>query len=268
MIGITVMSLLLTQMDKIVLSRLLSLENFGYYALAATVAAALQITTGPIVAAFFPRFTELYTRRDDNTLAEAYHLGAQLVAVLTGSAALVLIFFADRVLLLWTGDPELTARVAPILVVLALGTLLNSLMWVPYHMQLAHGWTSLTMRINTIAVVLLVPAMFWTVPKYGAVGAAWIWVALNAGYLLFGVHFMYRRILSEEKWRWYFVDTASPVLMAGVAAWLFSRLLPDQLSRVIEILFLAIISSAVVCLASAAAPLVRTQAIRLAFSRT
>lgn len=76
-------------------------------------------------------------------------------------------------------------------------------MWIPYQTQLAHGWTSLTVRINIVAVAIIVPAILWATPRYGAEGAAWVWVALNTSYLLVGIHFMYRRILTREKWRWY-----------------------------------------------------------------
>ncbi len=65
MMGITLLALLLTQSDKILLTHLLTLKYFGYYALAATVAGALNALTGPIATAFYPRFTELVTLGDD-----------------------------------------------------------------------------------------------------------------------------------------------------------------------------------------------------------
>ena len=99
MMGITFLALLLTQIDKILLSRLLTLEAFGYYSLAAVVAGGLHIMTAPIASAFFPRFTELITLRDEVILTEAYHLGSQLVTVLMGSAAVILIVFCERIFL-------------------------------------------------------------------------------------------------------------------------------------------------------------------------
>lgn len=211
MMAITLLTLLLTQVDKIVLSRMLTLEVFGYYALAGTVANALYMLIGPIATAFYPRFTELVARGDEVALRSVYHQGAQLVTVLTGAAAIVLMVFGDRVLLLWTADPALSQHVAPLLSVLALGTLFNGLMWIPYQMQLSHGWTTLTIKVNIVAVTLLVPGILWAVPKYGAAGAAWMWVTLNAAYLIFGIYFMHRRLLLNDKWRWYFADVLLPI---------------------------------------------------------
>jgi O-antigen/teichoic acid export membrane protein len=267
MLGITLLSLLLMQTDKILLSSLLSLEAFGYYVLASLLASGLYIMVVPISVAFYPRFTELVTRKNKRALSEYYHLGAQMVTVLAGSVTVMLILFADRILLLWTADPALTEQVAPVMRILALGTFLNCLMWIPYQMQLAHGWTSLSIRINVIAVVFLVPAIFWVVPVYGAMGAAWIWAALNAGYCLIGVHFMYRRILTSEKWTWYRSDILTPLTFA-VAIGLLSRwVFSEQLGRIYELLVLAGILLVIITAASLSVALVRKRVIKVVFRR-
>ena len=225
MMGITFLSLLLTQIDKILLAKLLPLSEYGYYALAFAVAAILYQFIGPITQAFYPRLCELQAKGETEQFYEAYHKGAQLVTVVAGSAALVGILFADTLLRLWTQDEALVDRTATLLSVLMLGNLLNGLMWIPYQAQLAYGWTSYTFWVNVVSVFIIVPAVWWFTPVYGAVGAAWIWVALNAGYVFIGIHFMYRRILITEKWYWYWFDIFIP-LSAGLATvsvikWLF-----------------------------------------------
>ncbi len=216
MLVISLLALLLTQVDKILLSRLLTLEALGYYLLAAMIATALRLIPGPITAAIYPRFTELATREDgEPALRALYHHVAQLVTVLMGSAALVLIAFSHPILMLWTGNRIVSDETAPLLSLLALGTLLNGLMWIPHQLQLAHGWTALAIRTNAIAVAVLVPFLFWLVPRYGAMGAAWAWLALNVAYLTVTAHFMHRRLLVGEKWRWYITDIAVPLGVCG-----------------------------------------------------
>lgn len=259
MVGITLLTLLLTQVDKLLLSRLLSLESFGYYALAGVVASALYRLTGPITTAFYPRFTELAMRGDDNALRAVYHQGAQLVTVLMGAAAVVLMIFGGRVLLLWTSAPALAQQVAPLMTVLALGTLFNGLMWIPYQLQLAHGWTALTIKVNSVAVGILIPAILWVVPAYGAIGAAWVWVTLNAGYILFGIYFMHRRLLPTEKWRWYRQDVVVPLAAATATAWLCRWAMPEDLGRLGEFGVLLVSSGCVLIAAALTAPMVRHQ---------
>lgn len=211
MMGITFLALLLTQVDKVLLSRLLSLESFGYYMLAATVASVLYMVVGPITAAIYPRMVELSTQDNQTALVSVYHQGAQLITILIAPAVMLLSFFAEGIMFMWSGSVNLAENTAPILSALALGTFLNALMGMPYQCQLAHAWTSLPIKMNLVAVVVLIPAIFWVVPRYGALGAAWIWVALNAGYVLIGIQFMHRKLLPKEKWRWYFYDLLLPI---------------------------------------------------------
>ncbi len=262
MLGITFLALLLTQIDKILLSRLLTLESFGYYALAGVVANALYLLAGPITAALYPRFTELATNGDAAALRAVYHQGAQLVTVLMGSAAMLLMLFGDRVLRLWTGNPALAQKVAPLLAVLALGTLLNGLMQIPYQVQLAHGWTSLAIRVNILAVCLMVPAILWVVPAYGAIGAARVWVTLNAGYLVLAIPLMHRRLLPAEKWNWYRQDVAAPLAAAAATAFLCRWVMPHNLNRLGEFSVLLMTASWVLIAAVWAAPRVRHQLAR------
>ena len=251
MLGITFLATLLTQVDKILLSKLLSLSDYGYYTLAVVVSGAVFILITPITQALYPRLCELHARDDLGAMATLYHQGAQFVSVVAGSAAIVLILFAETFLHLWTQDPDLAQRVAPLLSLLMLGNLLNGLMWTPYQTQLAHGWTSLAVWINIVAVFLIVPAILWATPRFGAEGAAWVWVCLNALRLILGVQFMHRRILLGEKWRWYMRDVLAPLATGVTAAIGVKFLRPDAEALAIDFMVLA----AAFCLTFAASAL-------------
>lgn len=228
---ITVLVLLLTQVDKILLAKLLPLESFAHYMLASVVASALFSLYSPVVAAFYPRLAAFAaTPATHEELRASYHLGAQLVTVLAGSAGAVLSAFAEPLMRLWTSDAALAREVSPILTLLTIGAMLNGLMALPYHLQLAHGWTRLTIIVNSVAVCVLVTALFVLVPRFGAAAAALIFVVLNTGYVTIGIWMMHRRLLQMEKWRWYLGDTAIPLAGMMAVAWGASLLLPTQLS--------------------------------------
>jgi len=259
MVGITFLALLLTQVDKILLTKLLSLGDYGYYTLAAVVAGALSMVVGPICQAWFPRLNELHARNDQAGLIKNYHQGAQMVTVVMGSAAVVMIVFAETILHLWTQDAELARRAATLVSLLALGNLLNGLMWIPYQTQLAHGWTGLAVRINIVSVMIIVPAILWVTPRFGAEGAALVWVSLNAGYVMIGIHFMYRKILTGEKWRWYAQDILLPILGATTAALLVRWFTPSASTAMGQISTLVVAGSLTLAAALAATPKLRQQ---------
>lgn len=218
MLGISVLTLLLTQIDKVILSKLLTLTDYGYYTLASAVAGTIFIFIGPIAQAWYPRFCALHAANQTVQLAASYHQATQLVTVVAGSVAVIVALFSQELLVLWTQNQSLAAGVAPIATLLMIGNLLNGFMTLPYQMQLAHGWTSLAMKINLATALVIVPAILWVVPRWGALGAAGIWVSINAFYVLVAVQFMYRRILTQEKWRWYGRDILLPLLPAMLVA--------------------------------------------------
>lgn len=267
MMATTFLAILLTQVDKVLLSKLISLEAFGYYTLAGTVVTTIGMLISPITQAFYPRFTELVANGRHHELIQTYHRSSQLVTVLAAPVALMLIFFGKNLLVLWTGNLMLANEVAPLLALLAAGTLLNGLMHIPYMLQLAYGWSNFAARVNLVAVAILVPAILWVTPRYGAIGAAWVWVLLNAGYVLIGIHFMYRRLLPGEKWKWYWSDIARPVLAATLASGLLSVMQPKDIGKLAEFVWLFAAGLCIVGVALAATPKLRTSVIHNVFGR-
>ena len=78
MSGISILTVILTQMDKILLSKLLSLEEFGYYMLASVVAMSLSRLFTPVFFSIYPRITQLVSLNNQEELIRFYHKSSQL----------------------------------------------------------------------------------------------------------------------------------------------------------------------------------------------
>jgi O-antigen/teichoic acid export membrane protein len=258
MTGISVTAIILTQTDKIILSKILSLKTFGYYTLAAVVANTLYHFIGPLFSALFPRFSQLVCLNDQAGLKALYHKSCQFMSVVILPAAIVVSLFSSEILLIWTGDPVTTANTHKIVSILIIGSALNGLMNLPYALQLAHGWTKLALYTNIIASIVLVPMIYFLVQQYGVVGAASAWVILNSGYVLICVRIMHSRLLKGEQWRWYLNDVAVP-LLAGFSVALIWRLLftPDGMSRPTIFIYLTGISATTLIAAATGTPVTR-----------
>lgn len=224
MSGISLVTVLLTQVDKLILLRLLPLEDFGYYTLASAVANGLSSFILPIFSVIFPSFTHLVILKDEVGLRRLYHQSCQLMSVIVLPLAIVIALFSYEILLLWTGDLQTTEQSHLLVSVLIIGTALNGMMNPPYALQLAYGWTSLAFYQNIISVVILLPLLIWATQAYGALGAAILWVVLNAGYILISIPVMHTRLLKGEKLRWYAQDIGLP-LVCAVGVGLLVRLI-------------------------------------------
>ncbi len=95
MLIIAFLSIFITQVDKIMLSRLLTLEAFGYYVLATTVVNLLIMINTSINQAIYPRLVELIAKADNIGLTSIFHSAAQIVTVLMGTAAVLMMVFGD-----------------------------------------------------------------------------------------------------------------------------------------------------------------------------
>ena len=255
--GVTILATLLTQLDKIILSRMLSLEMFGYYSLAYTVAITLYRFVGPIFSAVYPRLVNLLTQGINEELSFFYHKGAQLLSVIILPTALILVFFSKEVLLLWTQNPVTTEHTYILVSILVLGTAFNGLMYIPFSLQLAAGWTSLAFFINLVSVLLLVPLMIVLTKLYGAVGAASVWVILNGGYIIFAIPIMHTRLIPNEKWRWYREDVGIPFMVSLIAASFFRLFLLTSFKGFYLFIYLALASFMTLLLTAMATPVTR-----------
>jgi O-antigen/teichoic acid export membrane protein len=228
MMGIAFLTMLFLQLDKVLLSNLMPLKDLGYYALASTAANIMFMIVVPVTQAIYPQLVKLSSYEDQSKIAAIYHKTTQLVTVLTASASMLLCFFSDGMIFMWSGNQDLVLHAAPILSILAIGSFLNGLSYLPYQLQIAHGWISLTLRLNIFVVLVFIPSILAIVPIYGVKGAAWVWVVINTLYLLLASYLTHRELLIGHKWSWYFSDTFLPFLGAIMVMILAKKFQPES----------------------------------------
>jgi len=257
MSGISVLSLILVETDKVILSKMLPLDEFGYYILASTLAMGLNLIIVPLFTAVYPRFAQLVAQNDDLQLRQMYHKSCQLMTVLVIPLALVMCFFSGDILQIWTQDAAISSHSAPLLSILVIGTACNALMNIPYALQLAHAWTKLSIISNMIAVVVLIPSLIIMVSKYGSHGAATIWTALNIGYILFNSPIVHAKLLKGEFSYWLVRDFAIPTVTALITVLLFWVAIPPGLSLFAHLAWIVFALFMALLLCALAAPMVR-----------
>jgi O-antigen/teichoic acid export membrane protein len=231
MAGIAFFGLVLTQMDKVLLSKLLSLEDFGYYVLAGTIAGALQLCIGPIFNAVFPRLTALVALEDSVGERRLYHIGSQTMAFALAPVLVVLCGFSTEIIRIWTGNEVAALHAGAVAPLLVAGTALNGMLHLPHALRLAHGWTRLDLGIGLAMIILFVPSIILSAQHLGGVGTAGAWALLNISALFITVPLTHRRLLQGDTLRWIFVDTLAPWAAAAGAVWLAWIFLDGLLQR-------------------------------------
>ena len=252
-VGVTaILGTVLTQLDKLVLSKMLPLGEYGYYSLAWTLSAMLFVMATPIATALFPRLAASIVTKEVAP-SEIYHDGNQLIAISVIPAAVMLLVFSTPILNLWLRDAAVTQSVDGLLILLTFGTLLNTMAYMPHAIQLAYGIARFGLYANLFMVALAVPSLYFGILHLGAVGAAWVWVGLNTLYVLVGVPLMHRWILKGELYKWFFGDVLKPFLLSFGVAFVCSLVLRFGHTpwKNFGLLILAYVATFLTCLYSA-----------------
>lgn len=213
MSGIGLTALIFTQMDKVILSKMLGLEEFGHYMLATVVVSSLYVLITPVFNVVYPRFSALVATGDTEKLADLYRMGTRLLVCAIFPIAMVLAVFGYELVLVWTGNPAIAASVAPVIALLAIGSGLHGSMYFPYALQLAYGMTRLPLTINIILMMVFLPLIIYFAMTYGALGGALAWLVLHMMYVLLGTWLTHRRLLKGVGARWLLQDIGIPFVL-------------------------------------------------------
>lgn len=195
--------ILITQLDKFVLSGILALSDYGYFTLAVLVAGGIMQISSPISGAIMPRMASLYAAKEYEQLKIVYLNATQFIAVICVTAGIVLAVLSKQVLYAWTGDVVLANKTAPILTLYALGNSALALTAFPYYLQYAKGNLRFHLIGNIILLLVLVPTIIFAAKTYGAVGAGWVWFLTHSIYLVCWVSYVHSQISPGINKEWY-----------------------------------------------------------------
>lgn len=228
---ITITTVMLLQADKIILSRLLPLGEFGIYTISVAIASALYIVSGSFFVVTFPKLCELVAANDHAKLISFYHTASQLLSVLVTPASAVIFFFSSELLILWTRNINVAQQGHKILSIYVVGSVLNCILSIPYAAQLAFGRLRMAMATNLICLALAFPLMYFLFQTYGSLSGAITWGIINFILLSTMAYVTNKRFSQNEARQWYISDVAIPSICSFAAIAVFRLLMPDLKDR-------------------------------------
>lgn len=227
----------IAQVDKLVVSNLVSLKEFAYYSVSVTLAFGLLNLVYPVTVAALPKFTSMISANQIADLKSVYREYTQALVVIVMPIAIVMIVCSDDVVSLYLMGSDHVDTISGYLRIVAFGVLFSSLAPLPHTMQLANGWTSLISLCNTFFAIAYIASLVFLVPLYGLPFVLMLWVAYSAAYLICLSGFMHTRILRGEFLSWILYALVKPLLFGGVVCVCLSDLLRvDGIPRLLQVL--------------------------------
>lgn len=203
--GLTVTTglwILLTQLDKLLLSRVLLLETFGYFSLVALVSTGLLTLINPLVQTLLPRLTMLAAEGRTEDMHALYLGATRFVCSLLFPLAAMIAVHAESLILAWTGSAEAARWSEPILFWYALGSAILAASGFQFYLQYALGQLRLHLWYSVVSAVVTVPLMIWAAFTHGAHGVALTWFALRLAAHLLWPAVVHRRFAPGIHRRW------------------------------------------------------------------
>lgn len=216
----------ITQFDKLLLSKLLPLRDYGYFSLAVSVATGVNLLAAPVTQALTPRLVKLFAESKETEALSLYRSATQIICVLTLPAALMLSCQSYNLLLAWTGDAEAATNAAPVLSLYAMGNALMVLSGMIYFLQFSIGKLRLHMAGMALMAVIYIPGATLGALQLGATGSGWAWIAATGLYFAAWVPFVHGRLKPGLHLPWLASDIAPIAISAGLATLAIVQLTP------------------------------------------
>jgi O-antigen/teichoic acid export membrane protein len=239
--GISLMSTVILQADKMLVSKVLSLQTLGYYTLAGTIALLPIMIANPITSAMFPMFISIMELKDNEQLISVYHRTCKLVAITIFPIGFTFMFFTKNILYAWTGSNLISQEGALVSSILILGQILQVITTVPFYLASASGKTKLLLIVQIFSVLIFIPSLIYLVPKYGIVGAGFAWLIMSALTLPGYMYFLHRIYLPGQFLKWFKEDVFLPILIILPVVFLGRYVLPDTEYRIVILIQILII---------------------------
>ncbi len=222
---------LVNQADKLLLSGLLPLADYGLFSLAVVLASGVMVLSGALSQALMPRLAALHAQGQTDLMMVLYRRGSRWMSALGLGGALALVVLAEPVLFAWTGDPEIASKMSGVLALYALGYGFACLAAFPYYLQYALGNMRLHVWGNVLMLVVLVPAVWWVAPLWGSLGTAVVWLLMNFCFGVFWGAVVHKRYWPKQHLHWIWRDIALSAMPAFVGALALLLWTPQMQSR-------------------------------------
>ncbi|MBV1916142.1 MAG: oligosaccharide flippase family protein [Pseudomonadales bacterium] len=218
--------ILLVQTDKLVLSGILSLADFGYFSLVALVAGGITVLSGPISQAIMPRMTLLVSQGKLDDMLLIYRQASQIVLLISLSVSLIIGLYAEQILFAWTGDRAAAAWGDDVLIWFALGNGILAIGAFQYYLQNAFGYLKLHVIGSTVSAVIQLPIIYFSAVHYGALGAGIAWFWLRLIWFLCWTPIVHRRFIPGFHLEWLRNDILPICMITTILAMTMNYLIP------------------------------------------
>lgn len=222
---ISLISMLVTQVDRIIISKFFLIEILGYYTIAYSIGQVLIILINPFAMALLPKFTHLYTSKLFNEAKLLYTKSFFFVNILALSLMNNILFYGKEIILLWTGNISVSNEASKFIPYLAIGSGFLSLQILPYNIAISNSYTKANTIISIFVLFIIIPGYWFSTIYFGSIGPAVVWAIIQiivTPIYIYSIHYKFLDVKNNLIYLLFYLFL--PALFCFILSFSFSRI--------------------------------------------
>jgi len=214
-IGIT--TVILTQADKIFVSKAVDLDAFSAYTLSFNIVFQMStIFSAPFIVSIQPIMAKIMKSGSLDEIQLTYHQYSQIISIIMYTVFGTLAAFHIPVITLWLGaGSQILDAVITLSFWVIIGSLINGLSIMPFIAQISAGQLKFKLYLNAIQAILFLICVPVLIPNCGLIAGPIMWVLINLCYVLIEAPYVSKTILGNTR-QYYFVWFLQIVLLPSI----------------------------------------------------
>jgi O-antigen/teichoic acid export membrane protein len=167
-------AIFLVNLEKLLLSKLISVESLAYYTIAFTFASMAMIFSASMVQSLVPAFSQLLSPEKKQQFNALFARSIKLSIIALLPSLMVMFVVAKPFFTIWAGPEYGRLSTGPFYILLA-GLLFNIVSFVPYACLVASGQTNMIAKLHWSELLPYAATVFVLITYFGIEGAALAW---------------------------------------------------------------------------------------------
>ena len=167
-------AILLVNLEKLLLTKMVSVEALAYYSVAFTVANMAGMFSQAMSQSMMPAFSQLMTPEKRSQFDALFARGIRFNIIWLLPALMVMVLAAESFFTLWAGEEFGRQSTLPFYILLA-GLFFNILAYIPHASITASGRTDVFAKLYWIELAVYVVLAWLLIGRFGIIGAAIAW---------------------------------------------------------------------------------------------
>lgn len=206
------------QLDKVVISKYLTLTELGAYNVATTLGSLSSIIPTALYATVFPRFTNYATTKNKIVLEKEFMQINRLVGLVLSAMGAYIAVYAIPLIQIWTRSDSYTSILGNVGTLVVLAVTVTEYQEIPYALALANGNTKYNVIVGGIFIPIIFVSTYLGIINYGLLGAGIVYLIMMMAQTLLYEFLVYRKYLKISPVLLILKDTIIPfVVCFGVA---------------------------------------------------